>query len=311
MKGKILALILVASVFIILVSTLFAAAPLPRFCGFCHGKDYQTWAKSSHRQTKCHLCHQQPGLLGFSIQRIKLLRMVGSYTTGLYERPVIANVPVESCRYCHPDIEQKTVVKRSIRVSHKELQQRGYQCTFCHNTIAHGNAVPSKKLVEMRKCVVCHDGTTASSRCDLCHAKQVKREIGALKGSWGIIHGTKWQKTHGLGDPTTCRVCHGTGFCANCHGIDLPHPASWPNLHGEIAVKLSQNCLQCHRQEFCRSCHRIEMPHPDSILPEHSRLASRQGTELCYSCHNKPGCEVCHERHIHPAVPGVKPPGGR
>ena len=76
-----------------------------------------------------------------------------------------------------------------ISVNHKHLIEAGFLCQRCHSTAAHGDAVPegSRTYPIMEQCLICHnnnytapDGTVATSRCDLCHAKRGLRRRARL-----------------------------------------------------------------------------------------------------------------------------------
>ncbi len=301
MRREIIIFLLICSVFI-LVNSIFALTPLPSFCNVCHSRDYQTWRESSHRKVTCNFCHQRSGILGIGIQRVKVLRMVSNEITGLYKRPVTADVKREQCRLCHLDVETRVVVKNAIRVSHDEFTKKGWQCTECHNTVAHNGSVPKKEFGTMEKCLECHNLEQSSTACTLCHVEGVARERRVYSDTWKITHGPNWRTIHGMGNLLTCNVCHGKAYCSRCHKIDLPHSEAWMATHGKVAQQFPDSCMQCHRENLCKSCHKIEMPHPPGFLPAHSEFVKARGEELCLRCHMKASCTICHARHIHRAI---------
>jgi len=226
--------------------------------------------------------------------------MLANWVSGVYERPVTAEVSREQCRLCHLDVETKVIVKNALRVSHGEFARAGWQCTECHNTIAHKGVVLKEEFGTMEKCLECHNLEKVSIRCNLCHVENVERERRVYLDAWRVTHGPTWRSIHGMGNLSTCNVCHGEGKCARCHQIDLPHSEAWMGVHGEVARQSLCSCLQCHQQNLCRSCHQIEMPHPASFLPAHSKIVKGKGEKFCLRCHMKASCNTCHERHIHP-----------
>jgi hypothetical protein len=303
LRREVIAFLLISFV-IILISGVSALTPLPSFCNTCHGRDYQAWKESPHREVNCDFCHQQSGLLGLGVQRVKVLRMFASQATGLYGRPVTAQVEREQCRLCHLDVESKVIVRNALRVSHDEFTKEGWQCTECHNTIAHKGVTPNEEFGTMEKCLECHNLERASTQCDLCHIENVERERRVTKDVWRVTHGPAWRSLHGMGNLSSCSVCHSENYCAKCHKIALPHTEAWMANHGGIAKQVPDSCTQCHQQNLCKSCHQIEMPHPATFLPEHPKIEKQRGEAFCLKCHMKASCDLCHARHIHRAVWG-------
>lgn len=296
--------ILVLTIFaiIIFINSLFALSTQPSFCGICHRGDYKTWAKSSHKEIKCNFCHQKAGVLGFSAQRVKLLRMTVAYSTGFYKRPVTTTVSIEVCLSCHNKILEERLVKNALVVSHTEFVREGYNCGYCHSMVPHKEAVPSPRTTNMDRCLECHDGELARAECNICHQENARRRRVSYKGPWRVTHGRSWRSTHGMGNLRTCNVCHSRSYCARCHQIDLPHPASWGRLHGKTAIQFRESCYACHNKSICESCHQVPMPHQEKFLPDHPRIVKEDGNAVCLRCHIKAGCDACHERHIHRAV---------
>ncbi len=287
----------------IVVFGVWALTPSPTFCGTCHSREIKAWKASNHKSVPCNLCHTNAGALGSFAQRVKVLQMTNAYLTGLYDRPISAQVSNKSCDLCHSELERKTVTRNGIRVSHKEIVEAGYDCTECHNQVSHGKSVPTRKTTNMDKCALCHNYTKASAECEICHVQTVKRERAAYLSPWRITHGKNWRQTHGMGNLATCRICHSERYCMRCHDIELPHPDGWENAHGWVAVSRPDNCGTCHRKALCNSCHSMEMPHPGDFLQKHSAIVKKEGQEACAKCHMLVGCDECHRKHIHPGLP--------
>lgn len=295
-------IILVLAVAFVLISLPIFFTPSVTFCRLCHGREYKNRQSSSHHDVSCNACHRRPDFFAFVTYRLTILRMTGNVLTGFYDRPVRADVSSEACRVCHQREETKTLVVKGIRISHKELLNAGYECTYCHSTVVHGKLVPSPREVDMDKCLSCHDGERASAECEECHPSGTRRVRGVAKVAkdpWQITHGDKRRELHGMGNMAYCNLCHKPNFCARCHKVDLPHPESWLNVHGDQAKQNRKNCLSCHKEKLCDNCHKIAMPHPHSFLPEHAKETKRLGKGFCLKCHLEQGCDNCHTAHIH------------
>lgn len=292
-----------AIVLILVVIATLAGTIQPFPCKACHAMraSYQAWEKSSHNKVNCLACHQRPGALGFCIMTADFIRMNVANPLGNYSKPIMAHVRNESCLRCHEKIQKGIATRSAINVSHKEFLSKGYRCTNCHNTVAHGDAVPSPEFPHMDKCTPCHNKKMASTKCGLCHVGKAER-IVRHSGPWGVTHGSTWERTHGMGNLTTCIICHEEGKCAKCH-LMVPHPKKWPYTHGKNAVKEgAEECLRCHIESFCKNCHRIEMPHPQGFLQNHPPAVKKEGEKACYGCHVRGDCDYCHFRHVHPGT---------
>jgi hypothetical protein len=263
----------------------------------------QAQAGTAHRGIPCVRCHGS-SLAGYAAIRGReagdmwprfVLSLGSAEVTG-------AGDPLSSagCLGCHSAISTGVVSAHGLRMKHETCVKQGQSCLECHGATAHGTASRAVRGPSMDECVTCHDGTTASAKCDLCHTAKLPSDRIA-KGPWAVTHGANWQQTHGLGDLRTCRVCHASDYCRRCHGIDLPHPESFPLNHGQLALKSRAQCLQCHNEKtFCTSCHGIAMPHPAGFLPAHSKIARGFSDPTCAHCHPSGTCDACHTKHTHP-----------
>ena len=277
-------------------------------CGACHTqeKSYLSLKNSNHEDASCFSCHREPGFAGFLLFEASLTRMTAATLSGLYEAPIVAYISDASCLRCHEKVKKGVSTRNGIKISHKELSSRE-PCTECHNTIPHGNAVKNKKYGTMEKCTACHDGQSAASDCQVCHEKNV-RITKRRTGPWQVVHGSKWMKTHGMGNLSSCRLCHGETDCGRCH-FQMPHTEDWPYSHGKKARKAGlDQCHRCHDKSVCQECHWIEMPHNAKFLPDHPEIYEEKGEKLCFNCHIKYDCDFCHSRHIHRAVAFPKIP---
>ena len=160
----------------------------PSFCAKCHPmtKFVDAWEQSPHKDVSCEQCHLQPGLFGFLGGKIAGLQVVMNYVRGNYEDYSFnAAVSNASCLQCHESIMNQDIHSSGptdVRVSHKDIIEAGAKCTSCHNTVAHGDAVPfgAQTHPTMATCLTCHNGQTAPLKCTLCH-------VGDLPSGGGPI----------------------------------------------------------------------------------------------------------------------------
>ncbi len=120
----------------------------------------------------------------------------------------------------------------------------------------------------------------------------------------------KCHSLEGLGDPPSCRSCHGA----------YPHdPTFHSDSHGAAWLATPENCVECHgldgelepariKAGACRSCHRT-YPHPEDweLAVNHGAATTRRGgTAACDGCHGVSGAEIpdadcaeCHALYPH------------
>lgn len=293
---------------VLVLAVLFGAAGFSSaWCASCHAmRPFAAGeASTAHESVACWRCHgADPGAFsaltareaGDMIPRF-LLTLGSGGVTGAGD-----GLADGGCRGCHAAIAQGTATGQGIRIRHSSCVRSDQPCTDCHAGVGHGTATRSVRVASMDGCVTCHDGTTARAGCDLCHAAKLPARRLA-RGPWAVTHGSKWQTTHGLGDLTTCRVCHAADYCASCHGISLPHPVSFPRTHGAVALRARKQCAKCHDEKsFCSACHGMAMPHPAGFLPAHSKIAKSLDDPLCARCHDRDTCDACHVSHTHPGL---------
>jgi len=279
---------------------------VPRTCDACHDAsgEYTEWTESSHADASCESCHEQRGYvfgLGNSIA-------LGSevWRTVFGPQGDTAWVADDACIRCHPGIgNEETLVVNGLRMSHRGLREAGFRCAECHAAAAH--VLDEDRIDEptMSTCAECHDNRTASGECVVCHPDaEGSGERERRDAEFARTHGANWESTHGMGDLTTCVLCHEPAKCESCHGVALPHDSGFAATHGRNAVPGRGPCVAaCHTTAFCDSCHGIEMPHPGSFLPEHSSIAQGYEDPVCARCHTTTNCDECHEKHIHPGGP--------
>lgn len=287
---------------------------VPRSCDVCHaeGGERAEWAASAHAGIGCGKCHADRSFaLGLG-NSAKLAYEARLTLTG--QRPgERAWVPDSACLECHSSIEDAPpVVSGGLRMAHVGISEGGLRCTDCHADAAH--EVDDGRIPQptMSTCATCHNGIAVSGECDLCHTgDRDEGEAREIDAEWAATHGANWEEMHGMGDLSTCVLCHEHSKCAGCHGVDLPHNQAFASSHGDLAKKARDACTSCHTQAYCESCHGIEMPHPEGFLAEHPSIATGLTDPACERCHTTTNCNECHVRHTHPGrVEPMRPPGG-
>jgi len=101
-----------------------------------------------------------------------------------------------------------------------------------------------------------------------------------------------------------CSTCHLIDtFCTDCHGIEMPHPASFAENHAKEGKANSKVCANCHAQspntagtEFCNACHHKQSDPSKPWIPQHFIAVRESGAEACFECHDPTYCAKCHVR---------------
>lgn len=258
---------------------------------------------SAHAGLDCEDCHGASGFTGAFADGVALQRRTVSAVIG--RTPAASLVADGPCRGCHPAVGSTTVVARGIAVRHADFIDE--PCVTCHGGTGHEVDGRLHGAVEMDDCLTCHRVSSGNvSGCGLCHVPDPDRERLTRTNAWRATHGSAWEQTHGMGDLRTCVSCHAPDSCARCHSVALPHPDSWPRLHGPAAIEVGFDpCESCHDPGWCTDCHGIDMPHPDGFLPRHGVVADERQDEVCLSCHPVSSCDDCHYRSSHPDIPGA------
>lgn len=281
---------------IVLMLGVYDVVALPG-CESCHnsGDLGAATAASPHAKVDCRSCHVAPDPLGrvaFALRQPfhMYIRVSGAATRDR------AAVPDDRCVTCHQGLSGGTVSRNGLRIAHASCAV-GAACSDCHSSVAHGKATSWVRTYTMDGCLACHV-PEKNVACDLCH--EGRGASGRISsGSFAITHGPQWQSTHGMGDSTTCMVCHPSDDCVQCHGSGLPHDADFFGKHGDLSAQPEAKCDLCHEQSFCESCHGIVMPHPQDFTKTHAN-ASKEDRALCERCHAESDCTTCHEMHVHP-----------
>lgn len=109
-----------------------------------------------------------------------------------------------------------------------------------------------------------------------------------------------------------CGTCHKDKFCTDCHGMEMPHPASFKEPkdpkaadgHPVLSKSMSKKCVMCHgtnqKTAFCDKCHhgtKVNWEF-DTKTPwtakQHPKAVAASGVKSCTSCHVVKFCVNCH-----------------
>ena len=234
----------------------------PTVCAGCHSSIYRSFLKSPHKEQGCLSCHQEPGAIGYVIQKIDYLRwLAGDRNEAASVGSVEAFVSSDSCLTCHRSVLSGISKKTAVRVRHADFKR--YPCVDCHNSTGHQEGIKVPRSPDMRTCTACHDARRASASCTACHPSEI-----ALTASLTTI---KSKRVPFIKVPapmgTNCRGCHPLDKCVKCHGLEMPHPPDWVPKHARMAFTEKSICWRCHSDSgekdfrFCNRCHRFPSPH--------------------------------------------------
>ena len=177
-------------------------------------------------------------------------------------------------------------------------------CDTCHLDARGGDpdlAAARADLPAMAICFQCHDGTSLSNDCELCHV-----ENRALRKPQ--FHNATWPRAHehmADSEAYKCQLCHIENDCADCHSERMPlshTPRFNRSTHGRMATRDRESCATCHLSEFCEDCH--SQPPPDHTpafigdltlgVAGHKQAALLRG-RACLVCHGfEDACASCH-----------------
>ncbi|KAF0208875.1 MAG: putative cytochrome c-type [Actinobacteria bacterium] len=101
-----------------------------------------------------------------------------------------------------------------------------------------------------------------------------------------------------------CSTCHVVDtFCSGCHGLEMPHPASFAKNHGADGKAKPKVCANCHAKskgstgtEFCNACHHKQGDPNKPWIPQHFVAVRETGAQACFECHAPTSCAKCHVR---------------
>ncbi len=278
-------------------------------CATCHAMDPYVVSHSvgPHAGQSCSACHVPSDLADTLPQGARAIGWSVRSLVGT--RPSPSHPDDRPCRACHSAELEGVITANGIAVRHSDFVDR--PCSWCHSGTGHALEDRHYRNVEMEDCTSCHTTiVTDTTSCSLCHVDSRQRTEGDT--AWRATHGPGWETTHGMGEMHSCMSCHATTYCADCHGVRMPHPDSWLLDHGAAAIESgTTGCATCHQRVWCDDCHGIEMPHGETFLPVHGPSAQAVGDGVCLSCHRQETCDICHLASSHPDVPAIGMRHGR
>lgn len=294
-----------AAVVLLAVALLSAASfvtSTPAVCARCHAADAASLAASPHHGASCYDCHLAEG--PWSLPEAKLAEWFSMYPAALQHRPPpTAGVRISraACLTCHDSLLKRTSVAHGLRIAHADCSPAPDRCDGCHADAGHPGTGHWARRADMASCLACHTAKKAPVSCSTCH-KTAAATGRPGTGILGVAHRRGAPLAHALADTHACAGCHqGGAGCAKCHGIPLPHPASFLLDHGVVARKPNARCGGCHLgSSLCDACHGIAMPHPAVFLKGHGTVAKSNRDPLCLRCHRQSDCGDCHKAHQHP-----------
>jgi len=272
-------------------------------CESCHAmRAYaEATTEAGHATVTCAECHTGDSLVAATTGAPRAWRWIESWSLG--RAPTAQTAADTACRMCHESVTAQLIEAQGIRVRHSDFDD--VSCTVCHSGTGHRLSDRLYLSTQMSDCTSCHRTSAVRvESCEQCHVGDADRSAGA--SAWRAVHGAGWRDAHGMGDLDGCTDCHTPAYCADCHGVALPHPAEWSRTHGGSAAQEPAACESCHQARWCRSCHGMAMPHPEGFIAEHPIHAETLGYDTCYRCHTLQTCESCHVQSSHPAVEGVR-----
>lgn len=296
-KGAVVRRFAVAALIVVAVVALAAVAPtLPgvsKCCTGCHAiaSEVASWEQGPHATVSCYGCHAGPGPLGAaasSLARARYLRTVGERQTAA------AAVSTRRCLSCHSSIRSGVTGAR-VRMRHSDVIDAGYECVSCHPQAGHETLKRQGSISQplMSTCLSCHDGSSASSECSICHASGQPLDTAETTGTAVVRLATR------------CTGCHTPASaqrCVACHGLELPHPAGFMSKHAGLSYRSPALCAKCHEQASSRlacGCHQDVNAHGtySEWFPLHGPMARSNGPGGC-RCHGQAFCAFCHDKPV-------------
>lgn len=280
------------SAMLVLLAVLALAPMVPvtgSACGGCHSvtEAVTSWGDGTHHAVSCYGCHTSGtpgGAIGASVGGVVRRVWGASSLNG----PGISSA---ACLRCHDEVAVKIIVA-DVRMRHEDVIAQGMSCLECHAWVGHegmASGVDSERSV-MSLCLTCHDGEAASSACDVCH---LERPLDVASGTDPVAF---------TPIEPTCRGCHSEALsrrCTECHGLEMPHPASFMSQHAGDSQSDPSVCARCHEQasaaEGC-ACHTDVNVHGtfSDWFPRHGARALAGGQPGC-NCHKLVFCARCHQ----------------
>lgn len=183
-------------------------------------------------------------------------------------------------------------------------------CSDCH----HDGAIDGRAWLRVHPATIddqgadgcfakCHD----KKFCVDCHTGREVLPTSHTQGDWTRRSRLSVPALHPQAyddSAENCTYCHGEGgvtakFCADCHKLEMPHPADFKNTHAPSFAEKEFSkavCTNCHSQLFCDDCHHEGATGAQPWQLEHPPIVKEKGAEPCFVCHEPPQCAACHVR---------------
>jgi hypothetical protein len=288
----------------------------------CHRVQDDTiiaYSHSSHDKVSCIACHipLNANPILFLYHKVEAGLGVIPTLAKTYELPlnpvdeVALNkdkMPEEMCTQCHDLQHRKITPSPGIIINHEAHAKAGYQCTVCHNRVAHPEdfklTLPGNEkhadFMKMDACFRCHSlqpGAKAPGTCTTCHPKDFN-----LKPDYHLQAGfyPKGHAEMAKADAEKVAVAQET---AKENAAKLGEP----NVVQVSTMGSVSTCQTCHvKKDFCDKCHGMEMPHPQSFKEPtdakdpnaHPAMSQNKATAAkCEFCHHQSKtlfCDNCH-----------------
>jgi hypothetical protein len=301
----------------VLVAGLAAWTASPSTCASCHeiAPSVNSWKTSPHAQVGCPACHEPvrpwwrfPESLAWRAQMYQRDVAAHSANPEASSLPTSAAtlrpIPDENCLRCH-DLSREVTLPKGLIMDHAKHVECNKSCVSCHRSTGHPPADVEKQLVLMEQCFTCHGDapdSKAPGTCTLCHPVtfSARPQSHTPQRTWLDKHGKAAKENQ-----QPCAMCHEKSFCDACHGLTMPHPASWakgdPPAHSVFAKKNTKVCVQCHgpAPNLCSMCHhRGDFdPAKGPWVSNHAATVNERGTVFCLSCHHDGlSCYECHRK---------------
>ncbi len=303
LRGRWIALIVVASVVVFLVVAAFVTAHFTSrssFCDDCHEMDpyYASWQTSTHSQAECNQCHIPPGLASYIETKFLSLRELWVHVTKQVKAPlaVTREIPNGSCLRCHQTPATLTLTNATFSHTAHAAQY----CVTCHVRLVHRAVNPPYYVdpAAMSSCLACHNGTTAPGQCSTCHTPGHEP-----RGECSDCHGMEgWGPGAVFRHPFPRTGGHAGLACADCH---VRRPEA-PIIPGTDLPRPDPACISCHGDHHngltdCADCHTVAGWAPSTFVHptvgEH--IPSGKVPVDCASCHpsgyTSYSCIKCHD----------------
>jgi hypothetical protein len=214
-------------------------------------------------------------------------------------------------------------------------------CFRCHTLT---NEVPEGGIKAPGKCSACHPADfdlkpsnhdakdfypaghakLATAKVDrstgrpVVAAESASEETTAAEGAEGEAEGEAAEAEGAEGEALNllavdnvnyCSTCHVIDkFCADCHGMEMPHPEEFKTkTHPELVKTKLDKCDLCHQVKktgylFCNNCHHgsaSKWTYDPKVkwTTQHAKAVTTNGVAGCLgTCHEQKFCVDCHTK---------------